>query len=41
MSCYVDKGVLMISDTSSRGIGVSAKTCKRVDKTHFSWILEI
>lgn len=41
MSCYIDKGVLMISDTSSRGIGVSAKTAKRIDKVHFAWLMEI
>ena len=41
MSCYLQDGVLMLSDTSKRGIGVIAAKASRVDADHFAWILQI
>jgi hypothetical protein len=36
-----DKPELMIADTNNRGIGVLARTAKRINKEHFAWLLEI
>lgn len=35
------KSELFIADTNDRGYGVIAKKAKRIDKSHFRWILEI
>ena len=41
MSCYIQDGILMLSDTSKRGIGVIAARASRVNKDDFAWLMEI
>ena len=41
MSCYLEDGILKLSDTSSRGIGVIAARASRVNEDHFAWLLQI
>lgn len=41
MACYIENGILKLSDTNNRGIGIPAIKGKRVDQAHFKWLLKI
>lgn len=41
MSCYLQDNILMLSDTSKRGIGVIAARASRVNAEDFAWLLQI
>lgn len=41
MACYIENGILKLSDTNNRGIGIPIVKAKNAGEARFKWLLEI